>query len=445
MLYLVLFSTLAIGFYAATTTAVQIVGNERRIALAQVAAESGMEFIRYQLSQVTIPHGISPADLFPTVYAALETQLNGTGNISTIGSDGTIIQIPASPGSFVVLDYSGSCFRATIENMGAKVRVKVVGWKSSDNSVTRAVQMDYGLAEKASAIFDYGVASRGRITTAGTAIIKGATDPKKGSILSTCLTDPTPVSIGGKEVSGDISVTNPAANVYYSGASVGGTTDPVVIARDHIHKGVPEPEFPTIDTSIFEPFATNTYSTVGQNKNHVTLDNCRILANTNPSFTAAVTITGVLYIEAPNNVTFGGNLNVQGLIVVQNNPPGDLTTNSISFNGTVSTQGVSTLPSSYGDLKKLTGAFVLAPDFKVSFGGNFGTVAGSIIASQVNMTGNAGGTVMGSVINLEDTVMNVSGSSDITIASTGTTDYPAGVYFSSHYVPLTDTYCEVKP
>jgi len=438
MLYLVLFSTLALGFYAATTTAVQVVGNERRSALAQMAAESGMDFVRYQLSHVTIPHGTAPSALFSTIYASLQTQLNDTGNLTTISNDGTTIHIPANTASFVNLDSEGSRFHATIENLGAKLRVKITGRHNND-SVLRAVQMDYGLAEKASAIFDFGIASKGKIITGGTAVIKGDTDPKKGSVLSTCMTDPTPVVIGGKEISGDISISNPAGNVTYSGASVGGTTDPVIIARDHIHKGVPEPEFPTVDTDIFLPYVTSIYTT-GK-----TLTNCRILANTNPTFNGGANITGVVYVETPNTITFGGNSNIQGVIVVQNNPTGDLSSNAIHFKGTVNASPVSSLPASYGDLRKLTGSFLLAPNFAVSFTGDFGTIRGSVLASKVSMTGNASGTIVGSVVNLEDTLMTVNGSAAITIASTGTTDYPAGVYFSSHYVPLPDTYAEVQP
>ena len=35
------------------------------------------------------------------------------------------------------------------------------------------------------------------------------------------------------------------------------------------------------------------------------------------------------------------------------------------------------------------------------------------------------------------------GSSDIVIAATGTTNYPAGVTFGVKYVPLPDTYVEM--
>jgi hypothetical protein len=61
------------------------------------------------------------------------------------------------------------------------------------------------------------------------------------------------------------------------------------------------------------------------------------------------------------------------------------------------------------------------------------------------MTGNATGTVQGSVIVVNETPMTVNGSADIIIASTGTSNYPAGVSFGSYYSPLPDTYTEVVP
>jgi hypothetical protein len=436
MLYLVLFSSLAVGFYTTTTLSVQVVANDRRTNLALLAAESGMDFIRFQLADITIPHGTTEAQLFSLIYSSLQTKLNDTGNLASIALSNDVISIPAN-NAYIYTD-SGSRFQVTLENLGQKVRVKVIG-RHDSNVAVRAIQLDYGLAENASQIFDYGVASRGKITTGGHAKIRGATDPKKGSILSTCMTDPTPVSISGDEVSGDISISNPAGLIYVKpSSSIAGSNNPHDYAS-HLHKGVAEPEFPAIDTDAFTAYATNTYT--GGN----TLTNVRIPANTNPKFTGGVTIKGVLYIEAPNKVEFGGNANIQGVIVVQNNPSGTLASNIIDFQGTVSATGVQTLPESYGDLRKLTGSFLLAPNFKVSFGGDFGTVNGSIIAGQVSMTGNAGGTIMGSVINLNDVPMTASGSSEIIIASTGTNDYPAGVFFSSHYAPLPDTYAEVQP
>ena len=68
---------------------------------------------------------------------------------------------------------------------------------------------------------------------------------------------------------------------------------------------------------------------------------------------------------------------------------------------------------------------------------------GHIIASQIKFWGNAGGVVKGSVINMNDVQMDVGGSSEVVIASTGTTNYPTGVTFGSKLAPLPDTYVEL--
>jgi len=61
------------------------------------------------------------------------------------------------------------------------------------------------------------------------------------------------------------------------------------------------------------------------------------------------------------------------------------------------------------------------------------------------MSGNAGGTVEGSVIGMTDTPLSLNGNSSITISSTGTTNYPTGMNFGNVYTPLPGTYLEVNP
>jgi len=443
MLYLALIASLAVGFYASTNSAAMVTENEKRTNMALMSCESGMDFMRFHLSQLTIPHGGTATQRMNALYSQLKSQLENTGNFGskTISITGTTISIPSNSTEYVRLDPTGGEFRATIDNLSVgedgKIEVKITG-RFGGYEARRAIRMDFVLAENPSQIFNYGLATKGSISTAGSARIRGATDPTKGSILTTS-TGANPVSINGKEVSGDISVAGTGNVTFGGGASIGGSTDPADIMANHIHTGVTAPEFPTIDTDAFKAYATNVYS------GGTTLINTRIPANTNPKFNAGVTIQGVLYIETPNNITFGGNVNVQGVIVTQNNPLGNLSTNILNFSGNVSAQPVNTLPESFGDLRTLTGSFLLAQGFQANFTGNFGTVNGAIVADKVSFGGSAGGTVMGSIVNLTNNPLTVSGTSDVIIASTGTTDYPAGVYFSSKYSALPDTYEEVKP
>jgi Tfp pilus assembly protein PilX len=438
MLFLILFSVLAIGFFASSTMTVQVARNERVAAESQLAAESGLQFMRYQLGCVDIATSTTNANLLTSVASELGRLLNGTNNMGsqTVQISNGTINIPSAAG-WVNLDSTGkSRFRAAVSQSGAFLILTISG-QGSDTSIVRTVQIKFQKAARSSALFDFGVASKGKIVTVGASTITGQGDPARGSVLSTNSADPTPIVINGKEVSGDISVVNPNATVSFSGAKIGGTTNAALIVQDHIHKGVAAPDFPDIDVSEYAAYATNKY-TGGK-----TLDNAYIPANTNPKFTGNTTIKGVLLVKAPNKIDFGGNVTIQGVIVVENGATLDLTNNQLNFSGNVSATGVETLPASYGDLRKLTGAFVLAPNFYVDFTGSFGTVNGHIMASKLKFWGNAGGIVKGSVVGLNDYQMDVGGSADIIIASTGTSNYPTGVTFGSKFAALPDTYIEL--
>jgi type 1 fimbria pilin len=207
-----------------------------------------------------------------------------------------------------------------------------------------------------------------------------------------------------------------------------------------VHKGVDEPECPTVDTSMFIPYATNVY-TPGKG----TYSNIRIPPNTNPSFNAGTVLKGVIYIEQPNSVTFNGNASIQGVIVTDTDKPaGNLTTNSIKFTGSFSAQGVESLDPSYGNLRNLSGSFMLMPNFAVTFTGNFDATAhGNIVVDQASMTGSSSVKLDGSLVILKDTPMTMGGNSQLT-AGDNALGFPAGLKFSNRYVALPDTYDEVK-
>lgn len=180
--------------------------------------------------------------------------------------------------------------------------------------------------------------------------------------------------------------------------------------------------------------------------------NILIKANTNPKFTGNKTFDGVVFIEFPNKVEFAGNTTINGIVVVQtdgnNNIGLDPAQNTIYFNGNVTASPLSSLPATTDftlALRNLSGGFLLAPGFGATFSGNFGTISGSIVASKLDFSGNAGGTVKGTVINLNKTDFTMSGNSDIVIQSNGTGQYPSGVFFGSRYDPLPDSYVEVMP
>ena len=426
MIFVAVFGALAVGYLTAAQATMQkaeLAMNSRR---AQVAAESGLAFVRSSLPSADI-RGTTDA---VTTLQAMADHLNGRYQDTLFGgqaavSDGQslllpplILNFPEGPATFqaTVVALSGDSYRA--ESQGAC------------RQCARAVAVDFEAGSSSWFLAAFGVASRSRIRMTGNASIEGANDPKEGSVLSTTTSQTRAIDMTGNiDISGDVSITNPDGEIRMVGpGEIGGD---VLI-------GVAEPEFPEIDTSVFEPYATNTLGPGTPTGGDQYFENIRILANTNPTFSGNTTIRGVVYIESPNKVQFTGNLNLVGVVVVE--PPSgelDLSDHSLKFTGNTSTDGVSSLPSGsqFDGLRDLTGSFILAPGYGLEFTGNFSTINGSIAASQLKFTGNASGTITGSVLNLDDTDLKMTGNSSLTIDHSQLQDDPAGMVF-----PRTLTY-----
>jgi hypothetical protein len=452
MMYLMLFSALAVGFYSVASMSPQVAANERNAALAQWAAESGMSFVRQQLWKLSVPPNTTEDQLLGQVYTDLSDQMDGTPNLAgtQIGFGNGAITIPYATNKIIPLDDKGRGFRATITQVGKKLNVKVIGYAGNVAGSARGVQLTYDIAEKASKIFDYGLASKGGIQTAGSAWVQGQTDMSKGSVLSALESGGSPtVIIGGDGISGDVTYMKTAAAPVIS-AQVGMTSNSASIWADHVHAIEDSPEFPTVDTSIFKPYVKRNYVSGGSSGVY---ENMKIPANTNPQFNGGDIVRGVLFIERPNNVKFNGNVKIEGTIVVDTDPTatgnaGTMSTNVISFSGNGGTKsGVETLPvqPQFDGLRNLTGSFILAPGFTVDLTGNFGSVNGSIVGSKITVDGSASLIVKGTLINVDPNLLLVKGNGQVMIASTGTTNYPSGLRFGSHYFPVPGSYREVKP
>jgi hypothetical protein len=468
MLFMTLMAVLAVGFYATVTTATQVSYNELRTSRALLASDSGMQFMKYQLATLGMPAGTTMDQLFGKVYDRLGTKLNNYPNMpagaSTIDLDpsGTLIRIPAGGDKWIALDSNGSAFRAEISKLqsGEKIEVRVYGrYGASAETGTKGIKLQYANFPNPAAIFNYGVASNSPISMNGNVTIQGTPgNEQMGSVLSAHTATNTPLTMSGSPViSGNVSFVNPNAAPLISSSSTIANLHPGDAGfTDVIHKGVQAPEFPVIDTSGFAayvPAAGTTGPSVitSGNPTGTFFKNIRIKAGANPIFNANTTIQGVIYIEQPNYVKFNGGATVQGVIVTStdgnNNATANLSTNVVEFKGGVTFKGVDTLPATSdfpANLRSLTGSALLVPGFTSIFGGNFNTINGSIIASKMSFSGTAGGIVKGSVINLRDSALSLGGTADIIIESQGTSNYPAGVLFGSHYSPLPFTYEEIS-
>ena len=467
MIYLTLFAALAIGFYATVTMSVQVAGNEQRTSRSMLACNSGMQFMKYHLATLGIPGNTQPSQLFSQVFTRLSTKLNnypnmptGAATIDMVDSD-TLIRIPGGTNSWIKADNEGSEFRAEVRKLqaGEKIEVRVYGRYGTTATIgsSRGLKLEYANFPNPAAIFNYGVASESPISMNGNVTIRGtAGNEHMGSVLSAHTASAIPlVMTGGPEISGHVSFVNPNANPSISSQSVIAGLHPSQQGfNDVVHYGVPRPEFPIVDTYAFQqyvPSATATGPSVITTGNPAGtfFKNIRIKANSNPTFAANTIIQGVVWIEQPNNVKFSGGTTIQGVVVTPtdgaNNATANIASNVVNFMGTATFQSVSTLPATSdfpSTLRQLTGSTLLLPGFEAKFGGNFGTIGGSLIASKMTFSGTAGGTIKGSVINLKDTALVLGGTSDIVIESQGTSNHPAGVFFGSHYSPLPYTYQE---
>jgi len=447
MLFLILFSILALGFYSSVNLNVRVSGNEKKMGDALDAAESGMEIIRYQLRNVTLPAGTAPSSILSTVATQLQTGLNGSGTMGTktVGyvAGASSIGIPSLSSQYVTLLTTVASFRADISLFGSKLLVTVVG-RDNTASVSRTIQMQFQCVETVSSVFNYGMATNGALTLSG-GILKGVPDATRGSFLSTTLGTSTPLTMSGSAVvSGQVYFTNPTGNVSGSG-SISGTTNTSQWPQ-YIHANTTAPEFPAVDTTPYLNYlSTITPTIIAGSTSATPLSNIRIKAGTNPTFSGGPTINGLIYIEAPNKVTFSGGAHITGVIVVDN--ANDTTsTNAITFSGASSIQGPENLPASYGTLKTMTGASILAPNFGVTLSGGSSTFGGSVLIKSISMSGGSGGSVNGSVIAYGTASTTFSGGSGFTFTNTGAATPPtAGVHFSGHYYAVASSWNELTP
>jgi hypothetical protein len=225
MMYLTIFASMAIGFYASTNTQAIVSHAEYNAACALSAAESGSEFMRYQMMNITLPYGTNPTNLMSNAALVLGNELNGTPNMGTssVSVANGAINIP-SPTGWITLDSKlKTRFRATItQKPGTSTLIITVRGGSATASMSRAVRMEYkqsfrshvliglnsvtmsssaytdsynsskGAYNPATAGKNGNVASDGNITLSNTAKING--DARPGPLKTVTLNDSATVT-----------------------------------------------------------------------------------------------------------------------------------------------------------------------------------------------------------------------------------------------------------
>ena len=425
MIFLVIFSAMAVSMAALSGTNVQLAENQRNADKARACAESGFDVIRFWINQVSIPGTTLEDDRFNQIAGSLQNELT-TSFITNVAPsyDGSVITIPS-----VTLDSAnGSSFSSTITQLDPDtVRIDVTG---TYGSITRTIRANYDIGERANNVFDFGVATKGPLSLSGNIELEGINVSVEASVYIESENSNLALSIiGNSQIAGDVSIVNPIATVDLQGgqAGIGGETGQDAV-DNHVSFGVPPSEFPEPNPALFESYMTSVVDANTDTSSDATFENVRILANTNPTFSGHTTLKGVIYIETPNVVTFTGSADVTGIIVGDGDIGDNSGVNQIEFLGDVDSHPVTELPeeAQFDGLHDQTGTFVMAPGFHVSFGGSFSALCGAIAGNGVEFFGNAGGTINGSVINYSDEEMTLSGNSDLFFNRSGLTEVPAG-------------------
>jgi hypothetical protein len=440
MLYLVLFGTLAIGFYAATTTQSQIVSNDERVALAQMAAESGMDFMRYQLGRVTINPTTPPEVVLSELYADLREQLEDTSNLGSqhIALVGNTIQIPENGGTLKLDSVGNSRFRATITDWAGEIVVKIDGMNGTTQA-SRAITMDFTRAPHPSNVFDYAVASKGQVVMKkGSVTSVDGVDPAIAKMMSAMGVDPS-ITVTGGLIGGELNITE-SGGVTVTGGTVAGTSIPAVILSDHVYV-VDEPEFPIINTDVYLPYASNTYSNGKKLQ-----QNIRIPRGTNPRFNGGDTVQGIMYIESPNTVTFRGDFDLQGFIVFEN--ANDSSVNIMDFRGSVNQAPLPSGPQ-FDPLRATSGVAILGPTVGMKMSGASSSyLRGNVIVGSFFYDGSADTQIDKGTIMTYNQTPNaaVFDGKGIKFTATGSSNMPtAGVTYNTYYAPDASSYQEVSP
>ena len=433
---LAIFAAIAVAVTVSADMNTIISRNRLNAQQAGALAETGLQLVRRHIGGLPVPSGDSASD----VHKAVADHLAGTLSSSLMLDSGLIHwdsnRVLLPPITITRPDGLTGEIQVDIFASGGAADNTTITITSTGRfgSAAKTVYYNMTVQRSRSILADYGIASKSPVRIEGSARVMGANNGREGSVMSATYSTPRAILLRGScGVSGDVAVCNPNGQIAKSGSvSVGGQEI----------TGAAEPEWPQVNTDLFEPYAVNTYT--GNGEGNLVLSNIRIPPNTNPNFSGNTTIFGVMYVESPNRITFSGNTNLIGMIVCETPAVNDLASHSLQFTGNMSTAGVENLPpyANYDGLRELTGSFLLAPGYSAKFAGNFGAVNGCMVASQFQFTGNASGRVKGGVVNLRDSEFGIDGSSTIIIDKSGTPEHPAGLETSFRLVCVSGSYRE---
>ncbi|MCL5279941.1 MAG: hypothetical protein M1376_08560 [Planctomycetes bacterium] len=420
-LVLVIASVMAVSLAAISGANLEVAVKQREGAQAFASSESGLEVMRYWLSRVRVSSLTLPSQYLSTIITLVQSDL-AAHNISNfqVNADGSIPAVTLST-------VTHQDFRGQWSADASDPTIIHVTASGTSGQAARTITVQYNITPYHFPIFDYGIATKGPLVLKYNPKIYAASQGWEADIYIDANDAPLALDVGkSATLAGDLNIGDPSATVSVGTTlNMGGTIN--YIPEDD------QPEFPVPRVGDFRVYATGPVLNKTSNLGLSSYTNAVIAAGTDPNFTAAnVNIRGILYIEAPNKVTFGKITTLEGMIVAA----GDVSnpgTNVINFGEPLPssspgnfTSGPYPAGAEFDALRQQQGACILAPGFKVSFNKNFTAVDGVIAASGLYFANNAVSTVKGTLINYSNDPLIVERNITLTFDRTGQVEIPAG-------------------
>jgi len=428
---LVVVSAMAVSLAALSGAHLQMADKQKEANQAFASTESGLEVMRYWLSRVRLPSATPPSEYLSAIIASVQSDLaaNGISNFQ-VNDDGSITPV-------MLNSVTGQNFRGQWRADAGNPAILRVTANGSSGLAARTITVRFTMAPYHFPIFNYGMATKGPLVLKYNPRLFAATQGWEADIYVESANSLIAVDIGkNATLAGDLDIGNPQATVSCGGTlNLGGTVNSL--------SEEDRPQFPVPDVQHFRQYATGPKIGLGTDLSQPVYTNALIVASTDPNFTAPnVSIRGILYIEAPNKVTFSKITSLEGMIVAAGdvNHPGD---NQINFGTPLPSPIPGNFHSSpypagaeFDALRQEQGSCVLAPGFAVSFWKNFGAVNGVIAASGLYFANNATTTIKGTLINYSDQSLVVERNINATFDRSAQVKVPAG--FDLYRVPRYD-------
>ncbi|MHC4229308.1 MAG: pilus assembly PilX N-terminal domain-containing protein [Planctomycetota bacterium] len=432
MIFVVIFSALAISMLALSSTNAQLASNQHKVDYALASAGSGLEVERYWLNRVMMPSTTPEASYLSTIVSLVKDDLTAEGitNI-TVSDSGAFAPV-------VLNSTNGQNFEGQLDIDANSPNTLHLQASGGAGQVSRTIGVSFDIDDYKWPIFNYGMATKGPINYTGNPTTLVASENWEADIYVESSGSAIAIDIeGNTNFQGDITIGNPAANADFGGdVQIAGESGQDAI-DNHVTIGEDEyVEFPVPDTNQFEVFATGMVIDSSTDPNffgdpnnpgtgNATLINAKIVAGTNPTFYCNALIQGILYIESPNVVIFSSNVLLQGIIVGDGDVTADPITDKIDFLGNFAS-GPYPPGSEFDAIREKEGTSIVAPGFAGTFQGNFSTVEGVVAFSGMKFSGNVAAIVKGTLINYSDDPLTVEGNPSMMFDRAGLTKIPAG-------------------